>query len=100
MSPIENKAGPSQNTCTQKRKLNEILHEVEDHKYNNQVLLYELVRSFNMDDDIVQVDKSEIPEKILLWGISQTNQSLQDEKIGGTGQEGIWWDACYGGDEK
>ena len=55
VSPIEHHTGPSQNTRAQKRKLEEILEEVPDHEFDDQLLCFELMTSLNSDEDVVKV---------------------------------------------
>ena len=55
MSSIEHHTGPSQNTRAQKRKLEEILKEVPNHEFDDQLLCFELMTSLNSDEDVVKV---------------------------------------------
>ena len=55
MFSIEHHTGPSQNTRAQRRKLEEILKEVPDHEFNDQLLCFELTTSLNSDKDVVKV---------------------------------------------
>ena len=61
VSPIEHHTGPSQNTRAQKRKLEEILEEVPSHKFNDQLLCFELTTSLNSDEDVVKVMGADVP---------------------------------------
>ena len=61
VSPIEHHNGPSQNTRAQKRKLEEILEEVPSHKFDDQLLCFELMTSLNSDEDVVKVMGADIP---------------------------------------
>ena len=55
VSPIGHHTGPSQNTRAQKRKLEEILDEVPNHEFDDQLLCFELTTSLNSDEDVVKV---------------------------------------------
>ena len=55
VSPIEHHTGPSQNTRAQKRKLEEILEEVPNNEFDDQLLCFELTTSLNSDEDVVKV---------------------------------------------
>ena len=55
MSQIEHHTGPSQNTRAQKRKLEEILKEVPNHEFDDQLLCFELTMSLNSNEDVVKV---------------------------------------------
>ena len=61
VSPIEHHTGPSQNTRAQKRKLEEILDEVPNNEFDDQLLCFELTTSLNSDEDIVKVMGTDIP---------------------------------------
>ena len=61
VSPIEHHTGPSQNTRAQKRKLEEILEEVPNHEFDNQLLCFELTTSLNSDEDVVKVMGADVP---------------------------------------
>ena len=61
MSSIEHHTGPSQNTRAQKRKLEEILKEVPNHKFNDQLLCFKLMTSLNSDEDVVKVMGADVP---------------------------------------
>ena len=61
VSPLEHHTGPSQNTRAQKRKLEEILEEVPNHEFDDQLLCFELTTSFNSDEDVVKVMGADIP---------------------------------------
>ena len=61
VSPIEHHTGPSQNTRAQKRKLEEILEEVPNHEFDNQLLYFELMTSLNSNEDVVKVMGADIP---------------------------------------
>ena len=61
VSPIEHHTGPSQNTRAQKRKLEEILEEVPNHKFNDQLLCFKLRTSLNSDEDVVKVMGADVP---------------------------------------
>ena len=61
VSPIEHHTGPSQNTRAQKRKLEEILEEVPNHEFNDQLLCFELTTSLNADEDVVKVMGADVP---------------------------------------
>ena len=58
---MNNHTGPSQNTRAQKRKLEEILEEVSDDKFDDQLLYYELMTSLNSDEDVVKVMGADVP---------------------------------------
>ena len=54
--------GPSQNTRSQKRKLEEILTEIPDNdKFDDQLLCFELMTSLNSDEDVVKVMGADVP---------------------------------------
>ena len=61
VSPIEHHTGPSQNTRAQKRKLEEILEEVPNHEFDDQLLCFELTTSLNSDEDVVKVMGTDVP---------------------------------------
>ena len=61
VSPIEHHTGPSQNTRSQKRKLEEILDEVPNHEFDDQLLCFELTTSLNSDEDVVKVMGADVP---------------------------------------
>ena len=61
MSAIEHHTGPSQNTRAQKRKLEEILEEVPNHEFNDQLLCFELTTSLNSDEDVVKIMGADVP---------------------------------------
>ena len=61
VSPIEHHTGPSQNTRAQKRKLEEILDEVPNHEFDDQLLCFKLTTSLNSDEDVVKVMGADVP---------------------------------------
>ena len=61
VSPIEHHTIPLQNTRAQKRKLEEILDEVPNHEFDNQLLCLELTTSLNSDEDVVKVMGADVP---------------------------------------
>ena len=61
VSPIEHHTIPSQNTRAQKRKLEEILDEVPNHEFDDQLLCLELTTSLNSDEDVVKVMGADVP---------------------------------------
>ena len=61
MSSIEHHTGPLQNTRAQKRKLEEILEEVPNHEFDDQLLCFELTTSLNSDEDVVKVMGADVP---------------------------------------
>ena len=61
VSPIEHHTGPSQNTRAQKRKLEEILDEVPNHKFDDKLLCFKLTTSLNSDEDVVKVMGADVP---------------------------------------
>ena len=61
VSAMEHHTGPSQNTRAQKRKLEEILDKVPSHKFDDQLLCFELMTSLNSDEDVVKVMGADIP---------------------------------------
>ena len=61
MSSIEHHTGLSQNTRAQKRKLEEILKEVPNHEFDDQLLCFELMTSLNSDEDVVKVMGADVP---------------------------------------
>ena len=61
VSPIEHHTVPSQNTRAQKRQLEEILEEVPNHEFDDQLLCFELTTSLNSDKDVVKVMGADVP---------------------------------------
>ena len=61
VSPIEHHTGPSQNTRAQKRKLEEILEEVPNHEFDDQLLCFKLTTSLNSNEDVVKVMGADVP---------------------------------------
>ena len=61
VSPIEHHTGPLQNTRAQKRKLEEILEEVPNHEFDDQLLCFELTTSLNSNEDVVKVMDTDVP---------------------------------------
>ena len=61
MSPIEHHTGPLQNTRAQKWKLEEILKDVPNHKFDDQLLCFKLITSLNSDKDVVKVMGADVP---------------------------------------
>ena len=53
--------GPLQNTRAQKRKLEEILEEVSDDEFDDQLLCFELMTSLNSKEDVVKVMGADVP---------------------------------------
>ena len=68
VSAIEHHTGPSQNTRGQKRKLEEILDEVPNHEFDNQLLCFELMTSLNSDEDVVKVMGADVPLAVQAQG--------------------------------
>ena len=64
VSPIEHHTSPLQNTRAQKRKLEEILEEVPNHEFNDQLLCFELTTSLNSDKDVVKVMGADVPMSV------------------------------------
>ena len=58
---MSHQTGPSQNTRAQKRKLEEILEEVPDDEFNDQLLCFELMTSLNSNEDVVKVMGADVP---------------------------------------
>ena len=58
---MSHNTGPSQNTRAQKRKLEEILEEVSDDEFNDQLLCHELMTSLNSNEDVVKVMGADVP---------------------------------------
>ena len=61
VSPIEHHTVPLQNTRAQKRKLEEILDEVPNHEFDDQLLCLELTTSLNSEEDVVKVMGADVP---------------------------------------
>ena len=62
---MSHNTGPSQNTRTQKRKLEEILTETPDNdEFNNQLLCFELMTSLNSGEDVVKVMGADVPQVV------------------------------------
>ena len=87
VSPIEHHTGPSQNTRAQKRKLEEILDEVPNHEFDNQLLCFELTTSLNSNEDVVKVMGADVPLAVQaqafpeLAGLYRMQQkAVQDQK--------------------
>ena len=87
VSPIKHHTGPLQNTRAQKRKLEEILDEVPNHEFNDQLLCFELTTSLNSDEDVVKVMGADVllavqaqafPELAGLYRMQQ--KAVQDQK--------------------
>ena len=64
VSPIEHHTSPSQNTRAQKRKLEEILEEVPNHEFDDQLLCFELTTSLNSNEDVVKVMGADVPMSV------------------------------------
>ena len=58
---MSHNTGPSQNTRAQKRKLEEILDEVPNDEFNDQLLCFKLMTSLNSDEDVVKVMGADVP---------------------------------------
>ena len=58
---MSHQTGPSQNTRAQKRKLEEILEEVSDDEFDDQLLCFELMTSLNSNEDVVKVMGADVP---------------------------------------
>ena len=58
---MSHNTGPSQNTRAQKRKLEEILDEVPDDEFDDQLLCFKLMTSLNSDKDVVKVMGADVP---------------------------------------
>ena len=58
---MSHNTGPSQNTRAQKRKLEEILDEVPDDEFDDQLLCFKLMTSLNSDEDVVKVMGADVP---------------------------------------
>ena len=63
---MSHNTGPSQNTRAQKRKLEEILDEVSDDEFNDQLLCFKLMTSLNSDEDVVKVMGADVPLMVQL----------------------------------
>ena len=61
---MTHQTGPSQNTRAQKRKLEEILDEVPDDEFDDQLLCFELMTSLNSDEDVVKVMGADVPLEV------------------------------------
>ena len=86
--PIEHHTGPSQNTRAQKRKLEEILQEVPNHKFNDQLLCFELTTSLNSDEDVVKVMGADVPAAVQSQAFLELGP-IQNATKDCTGQEGL-----------
>ena len=86
MFSIEHHTGPSQNTRAQRRKLEEILKEVPNHKFNDQLLCFELTTSLNSDGDVVKVMGADVSLAVQaqafleLAGLYKMERKAQQEK--------------------
>ena len=86
MSSIEHHTGPSQNTRAQKRKLEEILKEVPNHEFDDQLLCFKLTTSLNSDEDVVKVMGADVPLAVQaqafpeLVGIYKMGQKARKDK--------------------
>ena len=87
VSAIEHHTGPSQNTRAQKRKLEEILDEVPNHEFDNQLLCFELTTSLNSDEDVVKVMGADVPLAVQAQGFPERaglyriqRKATQDQK--------------------
>ena len=86
MFSIEHHTGPSQNTRAQRRKLEEILKEVPDHEFNDQLLCFELTTSLNSDEDVVKVMGADVSLAVQaqafleLAGLYKMERKAQQEK--------------------
>ena len=58
---MSHQTGPLQNTRAQKRKLEEILEEVPDDEFDDQLLCFKLMTSLNSDEDVVKVMGADVP---------------------------------------
>ena len=58
---MSHQTGPSQNTRAQKRKLEEILEEVSNDEFDDQLLCFELMPSLNSNEDVVKVMGADVP---------------------------------------
>ena len=79
--------GPSQNTRAQKRKLEEILDEVPDDEFDDQLLCFELMTSLNSDEDVVKVMGADVPLAVQLQAFPELAglfkmeiKAMQDKK--------------------
>ena len=86
MFSIEHHTGPSQNTRAQRRKLEEILKEVPNHKFIDQLLCFELTTSLNSDEDVVKVMGADVSLAVQaqafleLAGLYKMEHKAQQEK--------------------
>ena len=86
MFSIEHHTGPSQNTRAQRRKLEEILKEVPNHKFNDQLLCFKLTTSLNSDEDVVKVMGADVSLAVQaqafleLAGLYKMERKAQQEK--------------------
>ena len=86
MFSIEHHTGPSQNTRAQRRKLEEILKEVPNHKFNDQLLCFELTTSLNSDEDVVKFMGADVSLAVQaqaflqLAGLYKMEHKAQQEK--------------------
>ena len=58
---MSHNTGPSQNTRAQKRKLEEILDEVPNDEFDDQLLCFKLMTSLNSNEDVVKVMGADVP---------------------------------------
>ena len=86
MFSIEHHTGPSQNTRAQRGKLEEILKEVPNHEFNDQLLCFELTTSLNSDEDVVKVMGADVSLAVQaqafleLAGLYKMERKAQQEK--------------------
>ena len=77
---MSHQTGPSQNTRAQKRKLEEILDEVSDDEFNDQLLCFELMTSLNTDEDVVKVMGADIPLAVQIQAFPELSGLFKMER--------------------
>ena len=87
VSPIEHHTGPSQNTRAQKRKLEEILDEVPNHEFDDQLLCFKLTTSLNSNEGVVKVMGADVPLEVQVQAFPELaglyrmqRKAVQDQK--------------------
>ena len=84
---MSHQTGPSQNTRAQKRKLEEILEEVSNDEFDDQLLCYKLMTSLNSDEDVVKVMGADVPLAVQIQAFPELaglfkmeRKAVQDKK--------------------
>ena len=73
--------GPSQNTRSQKRKLEEILTETPDNdEFDDQLLCFKLMTSLNSDEDVVKVMGADVPLAVQIQAFPELSGLFKMER--------------------